>query len=98
MMFRTIIKYPQLYVFQVYMGGKVFIIRNMNANCTKKTRKPSKPRRCIYSLHKAPCGRTHRGDRLGPSPPSAISANCLNLNQKKCKFLYDGLIIRVGFW
>jgi hypothetical protein len=40
-------------------------------------------------VHKAPCGRTRRGDRRGPSPPSPITANCLNLNQKKCKFLYD---------
>src|SRR5215831_10570454 len=39
--------------------------------------------------HKAPCGRTRRGDRQGLSPPSPIKANCLNLNQKKCKFLYD---------
>ena len=40
-------------------------------------------------MHIAPCGRTRRGDRLGPSPRSPIRANCLNLNQKKCKFLYD---------
>src|SRR6266849_5514397 len=38
-------------------------------------------------LHKTPCGRTRRGDRLGPSPQLSIRANCLNLNQKKCKFL-----------
>ena len=38
-------------------------------------------------MHKAPCGRTRRGDRQGPSPPSPIRANCLNLKQKKCKFL-----------
>src|SRR4030095_9732217 len=40
-------------------------------------------------MHKAPCGRARRGDRLGPSPEPPIRANCLNLNQKKCKFLYD---------
>ena len=40
-------------------------------------------------MHKAPYGRTRRGDRLGPSPQPPIKANCLNLNQKKCKFLYD---------
>src|SRR5712664_2464338 len=38
-------------------------------------------------MHKTPCGRTRRGDRLGPSPQLPIRANCLNLNQKKCKFL-----------
>ena len=38
-------------------------------------------------VHKTPCGRTRRGDRLGPSPQLSIRANCLNLNQKKCKFL-----------
>jgi hypothetical protein len=41
------------------------------------------------AVHKAPCGRTRRGDRQGPSPPSPIKTNCLNLKQKKCKFLYD---------
>jgi hypothetical protein len=46
-------------------------------------------------MHKAPCGRTRRGDRLGLSPRSPIRANCLNLNQKKCKFLY-GSDHRVG--
>src|SRR6266852_8133128 len=40
-----------------------------------------------YTMHKTPCGRTRRGDRLGPSPQLPIRANCLNLNQKKCKFL-----------
>ena len=40
-------------------------------------------------MHKTPCGRTRRGDRLGPSPQPPIRANCLNLNQEKCKFLYD---------
>src|SRR5215475_8058626 len=44
--------------------------------------------------HKAPCGQTRRGDRQGLSPPSPIKANCLNLNQKKCKFLYDQDIVR----
>src|SRR6266851_1780221 len=43
----------------------------------------------VCHLHKTPCGRTRRGDRLGPSPQLSIRANCLNLNQKKCKFLYD---------
>ena len=42
-----------------------------------------------WALHKAPYGRTRRGDRLGPSPQPPIKSNCLNLNQKKCKFLYD---------
>src|SRR6266851_5784894 len=41
----------------------------------------------VCHLHKTPCGRTRRGDRLGPSPQLSIRANCLNLNQKKCKFL-----------
>src|SRR5712691_12798547 len=41
----------------------------------------------ICTMHKTPCGRTRRGDRLGPSPQLSIRANCLNLNQKKCKFL-----------
>jgi hypothetical protein len=44
---------------------------------------------CVERMHKTPCGRTRRGDRLGPSPQLSIRANCLNLNQKKCKFLYD---------
>jgi uncharacterized protein (TIGR03083 family) len=39
------------------------------------------------AVHKTPCGRTRRGDRLGPSPQPPIRANCLNLNQKKYKFL-----------
>jgi hypothetical protein len=50
-------------------------------------------------LHIAPCRRTRRGDRLGPSPQPPIRANCLNLNQKKCKFLYDGQsALRADSW
>src|SRR5262245_97494 len=42
-----------------------------------------------YTMHDAPCGRSRRGDRLRPSPQLPIRANCLKLNQKKCKLLYD---------
>ena len=52
---------------------------------------PLNPMECenSYTMHIAPCGRTRRGDRLGLSPRSPIRANCLHLNQKKWKFLYD---------
>src|SRR4030095_12780616 len=40
-------------------------------------------------LHTAPYERTRRGDHLAPSPQLTIRANCLNLEQKKCKFPYD---------
>jgi hypothetical protein len=45
-----------------------------------------------------PYGRTRRGNRLGRSPQPPIRANCLNLNQKKCKFLDDGHIGYDGIW
>ena len=36
---------------------------------------------------KRPAGGLEEGIGQGPSPPSPIRVNCLNLNQKKCKFL-----------
>ena len=47
-------------------------------------------------LHTAPYERTRRGDHLAPSPQLTIRANCLNLEQKKCKFPYDERIFIVG--
>ena len=42
-----------------------------------------------YTLHKAPCGRTQRGDIGGPVHGPHMRGNYLNINHKKCKFLYD---------
>ena len=38
--------------------------------------------------HIAPCGRAYRGQYRCPSRQPTFRRKCLNLNQKKCKFLY----------
>ena len=40
-------------------------------------------------MHIAPCGRAYRGQYRCPSRQPTLGRKCLNLNQKKCKFLYD---------
>src|SRR6476659_8998648 len=40
-------------------------------------------------MHIAPCGRAYRGEYRCPSRQPTLGRKCLNLNQKKCKFLYD---------
>src|SRR5215510_3916464 len=37
--------------------------------------------------HIAPCGRAYRGEYRCPSRRPTLGRKCLNLNQKKCKFL-----------
>src|SRR5215472_6050225 len=40
-------------------------------------------------LHIAPWGRAYRGEYRCPSRQPTLGRKCLNLNQKKCKFLDD---------
>src|SRR5262245_66690478 len=43
----------------------------------------------LFGMHIAPCGRAYRGQYWCPSRQPSLGRKCLNLHQKKCKFLYD---------
>ena len=42
-----------------------------------------------YAMHITPYGRAYMGEYRCPSRQPTLGRKCLNLNQKKCKFLYD---------
>jgi hypothetical protein len=43
----------------------------------------------MHMMDIAPCGRAYRGEYRCPSRQPTLGRKCLNLKQKKCKFLYD---------